>query len=108
EAALRAGDYQLILGEIHPANTSWDQAFWLWCPRPDEVARFYQRQLVPALEWAEEGGMFEVPVHFMNVAPYFVPGWTFTGSLRYEGAKAVRSAEVTVHLEGEDLVARGP
>ena len=64
-------------------------------------------RLRPALEYATSG-LYDGTVHTFGQAPRYLPGWTFTRALPVEGQRSIRGAEVTLHLEGDDLVGRDP
>jgi hypothetical protein len=105
---MRAGAWRAVLGELHPDFTPWTHSTFAWHPDKAAFAAAYAHAgHAPALEYGEEGAWYR-SAHRFNTAPLHTPGWTTTGKLRLEGVPWIRSADVTVHLQGDDIVARDP
>ena len=105
---VESGAWRLLLGEIHPGFVLWGNALMMWCPDPERFAAAFRHPgHPPALEFASGGEHYYENLHRFNCAPEYTPElWTFTAGLHYEGLRRVRSADITVHLEDGDLVAR--
>ena len=105
-AALARGEWQALVGEIHPDFAPWAHALMRFCPDPEALAAAYDHADHPAaLEFAA-ASPHHASVHRLSCAPLHTRGWTFTGPMRMVGVRGVRSAEIEVQLEGDDLVAR--
>jgi hypothetical protein len=105
EAAIAEGRWQLVLGEIHRGMSLWHNCFFHWCPDAAALTADYRAcGMPPVLEYAASGE-FDGPVHTLGMAPFRLPGWTFTGPLEVAGAARRRAAEIVVELGDDDLIA---
>jgi hypothetical protein len=103
EEAIRRGDFQLVLGEIHPDFSPWAQCFFAFCPDVPSLVEDYRSRCHPPGFMI--GGAWDGMVHTLNRAPELTGGWTSAGSARAEGVRHLRSAEVAVEMTEDDLVA---
>jgi hypothetical protein len=104
--ALAEGRWQLVVGELHPFHSPWHNGIVHACPDPQAmVADYMACGLPPVLEYARTSH-YDGSVHTLVRAPAYLPIWTFTGPLAMDGVPRIRAAEVEVHLEDDDLVAR--
>jgi hypothetical protein len=103
EESLRRGDFQLLLAEIHSADSIWEQCFLVFCPDvPGLVEDYRAGRHGPALM---VGGAWSGIVHVLNRAPELTGGWTSAGAVWAEGVRHLRSAEVAVEITEDDLLA---
>jgi hypothetical protein len=103
--ALDQGRFLVVLSEIHPSMTLWNWGRLQWCPDVEALAGDYIDAAIPALSYGA-GNLFEGSVHMTLMAPRHLPGWCFTGRSWMAGVRHVRSEEVSIHAEDDDLVAR--
>ncbi|HTF66874.1 MAG TPA: lantibiotic dehydratase [Edaphobacter sp.] len=102
--AMDDGRWSLLIAEIHPDFTPWENCFFLWCPDPDTFASDY----------ACEGGQGHAVV-IGNSLPYFGSAhtslcvypnahrWTFIGGAPPDGMESVRGAEAFVVVTDDDV-----
>jgi hypothetical protein len=103
--AMDDGRWSLLIAEIHPDFTPWENCFFMWCPDPDSFAADY----------ASEGGQGHAVV-IGNSLPYFGSAhtslsvypnahrWTFIGGASPEGIESIRGAEAFVVVTNDDVV----
>jgi hypothetical protein len=103
--AMDDGRWSLLIAEIHPDFTPWENCFFLWCPDPDSFAADY----------ASEGGQGHAVV-IGNSLPYFGSAhtslsvypnahrWTFIGGAPPDGMESIRGAEAFVVVTDDDVV----
>jgi hypothetical protein len=102
--SLAQGDWSLLVAEIHPDFTKWQNCFFMWCPDPGAYAQ----------DFMGEGG-HDPAVVFGNYPPFFTSAhislcifpyshdWTFVGVPGPEGAQSLRSADTLVNVTGDDV-----
>jgi len=105
EQAMAEGQWNLLIAEIHPDFTPWENCFFLWCQNPEAFAADY----------ASEGGQGHAVV-IGNSLPYFGSAhtslcvyphahkWTVLGGAAPEGVESVRSADAFVVVTDDDVV----
>jgi hypothetical protein len=103
-AALEAGDWQLLLGEIHPDLAIWEHCFLMWCPDPEALAVEYRETgHASAISF---GPTRELGVHILCRAHERSDDWTFLRPLWAPGSDSLSRAEALVDHTGDDLVVR--
>jgi hypothetical protein len=103
--SLAAGDWKLLVAEIHPDFTSWQHCFFAWCPDPAGYAKDYSRQggQAPNVVIGRHPPYF-VSAHItLCIFPYS-RDWTFVGVPGPEGAETLRSAETLVEVTADDIL----
>jgi hypothetical protein len=91
--AIAAGDWQLLVGEIHPDLSVWEHCFLLWCPDVETLAREYrERGHAPALLY---GPTDELGVHILCRAHEW-GDWTLVRPLSAPGVAAAAATDLLV------------
>jgi hypothetical protein len=106
KASLAEGRWQLLLAEIHPDFSCWQNCLFMWCPDATRYAQEYSRS---------RQGMAAVigryPPYFASthqalwIYPY-AHDWNFIGVAGPEGTRPIRSAEAVVEMTEDDILVR--